>query len=81
MEQQLELEVKTATVRKAALEAFRQMPVKFNSLTYCLTVRNILNKMTMDGTILRRLREQLEDEVINYRTINSNKGIYEKLKT
>lgn len=79
MEQQLELDVKTCTVRKATLTAFNQMPKRFASLTICLTVRSIQNKRTMDGTILRRLRELREEGLTPYKVLNSDKGIYEKI--
>ena len=78
MEQQLELELKTCTVRKAVQQAYDQMPKRFSSLSICMTARSILNKMTMDGTILRRLRELREDGLASYKVVNSAKGIYEK---
>jgi len=78
MEQQLELDVKLCTVRQATLQAYRQMPRRFSSLTLCLTVRSIQNKRTMDGTILRRLRELRNEGVAFYKVINSGQGVYEK---
>lgn len=77
--QQLELELKTTTVRKAVQQAFNQMPTKFSGLTLCLTSRSILNRMVLDGNIMRRLRELREDGICPYKVINNAKSIYSKL--
>ncbi len=77
--QQQQLKIKTSTIRIATKKAFNQMPVTFSALTLCLTTRKILNNMTMDGSILRRLRELRESGECKYKVINYIDGIYEKL--
>lgn len=79
MEEQLELQLKVTTVRKAVLKAYNQMPDRFGALTLCLTVRSILNRMTMDGTILRRLRELRDDKTLDYIVIDKVNSIYQKI--
>lgn len=75
---QQQLKLKSSTVRAATRNAFNQMPKRFNILTLCLTARGIMNSMTMDGTITRRLRELREDGVCKYKVINPVDGVYEK---
>lgn len=79
MSTQLEMQLKVTTVKKAAKKAYEQMPERFSALTFCLTVRKILNKMTMDGTILRRLRELRESGECPYKAIDPVNAIYMKL--
>lgn len=76
---QTTLKIKTKPIRKATEEAFRQMPNRFSALTLCLTTRKILSNMTMDGSILRRLRELRESGKCVYKVIDSANGIYEKV--
>ncbi len=78
---QLQLELKIGTVRKAVKEAYDQMPKRFGVLTLCLTARSILNRMTLDGTILRRLRELRDDKILNYVVIDTVNSIYEKIES
>lgn len=75
---QLELQIKTMPIRKAVLKAYNDMPKRFSALSLCLHTRSILNKMTMDGSILRRLRELRESGHAPYKVIDSINGIYEK---
>ncbi len=75
---QTELSLKIMTIRKAVLLAYEKMPQRFSALTLCLETRRILNKMTMDGSILRRLRELRESGHCPYRVIDTVDGIYEK---
>jgi len=79
MSTQLEMQLKVTTVRKAAKAAYDQMPERFSALTFCLTARKILNRMTMDGTILRRLRELRESGDCPYKAIDPVNAIYMKL--
>lgn len=79
MTTQLELDLKVTTVKKAAKKAYEMMPERFSALTFCLTVRRLLNRMTMDGTILRRLRELREDGQCPYKAIDPVNAIYMKL--
>lgn len=72
------MQLKITTVKKAVVEAYAQMPNRFSALTLCLTVRRILNRMTMDGTILRRLRELREDGDCPYRVSDPVNSIYTK---
>ena len=76
---QQQLKLKSSTVRVATKQAFNQMPRRFSILTLCLTARSILNNMTMDGTITRRLRELREDGLCQYKVVNPGDGIYEKI--
>ena len=76
---QQQLKLKSSTVRSATSKAFNQMPKRFSILTLCLTTRSILNNMTMDGTITRRLRELREDGICQYKVLNPVDGIYEKI--
>lgn len=79
--QQQQLKLKTASVKKATRKAFEMMPDQFSSLTLCLTARKVLNNMTMDGTILRRLRELRKEGTCVYKVIDPINSIYEKVKT
>jgi len=76
---QQRLKIKTLPIRTATKMAYNQMPAVFSALTLCLTTRKILSNMTMDGSILRRLRELRESGECKYQVINSLDGIYEKL--
>ncbi len=76
---QQKLKLKTLPIRTATKMAYNQMPSRFSALTLCLTTRKILSNMTMDGTILRRLRELRKSGECNYKVINTIDGIYEKL--
>ncbi|HET8885584.1 MAG TPA: hypothetical protein VFM70_04435 [Salinimicrobium sp.] len=78
--QQQQLKLKSATVRKATKAAFLKMPHRFSALTLCLTARKELNNMTMDGTILRRLRELRTSGECVYKVVNSVDSIYEKVE-
>lgn len=75
---QQELQLKIMTIKKAVLIAYGKMPNRFAALTLCLETRRILNKMTMDGSILRRLRELRESGHCPYKVIDTIDGIYEK---
>ena len=71
------------TVREATEIAFRNMDKKFHSIRLCQAVRELTGRaFLMDGTILRRLRELREESPAdyNYKVINSDKGIYIKVK-
>jgi hypothetical protein len=71
------------SVREATELAFKKMDNKFHSIRLCQAVREITARpFLMDGTILRRLREMREDNPyeFNYTVINSNDGIYKKVK-
>lgn len=74
------MQLKVTTVRKAVKKAYEQMPNRFSALTLCLTTRGILNRMTMDGTILRRLRELRDDMELDYIVKDKVNSIYEKLE-
>lgn len=76
---QQRLKIKTIPIRSATKMAYNQMPLRFSALTLCLTTRKILSNMTMDGSILRRLRELRESGECNYKVTNPIEGIYEKL--
>jgi len=75
---QTELQLKVMPIRAAVKKAYSQMPNTFSVLTLCLQTRSILNKMTMDGSILRRLRELRETGECNYKVKDSINGIYTK---
>lgn len=75
---QLDLQLKTMPIKSAVLKAYNDMPKRFSALTLCLHTRSILNKMTMDGSILRRLRELRESGECPYKVIDTINGIYEK---
>jgi len=75
---QKELALKIMTIRKAVKLAYEKMPNRFSALTLCLETRRILNKMTMDGSILRRLRELRESGHCPYKVIDTIDSIYEK---
>lgn len=78
MDTQQKLRLKTCTIRAAVQKAYDMMPAQFSALTLCLTARKILNNMTMDGSILRRLRELRESGDCPYKVIDPVDGIYEK---
>jgi hypothetical protein len=75
---QPELKLKVMPIRAAVLQAFNQMPNRFSAFTLCLHTRGILGAMTMDGSILRRLRELREDGLTPYKCIDQVNCIYEK---
>lgn len=77
---QLELQVKVMPIRKATKQAFEQMADRFSVLLLCNVTRRKLNKHTMDGTILRRLRELRESGECPYKVIDSFNGIYQKIE-
>lgn len=76
---QKELIIKVMPIRAAVEKAFNQMPLQFSALTLCLHTRGILQKMTMDGSILRRLRELREDGICPYTVVDKVNAIYKKL--
>jgi hypothetical protein len=74
-----QLKIKVMPIRAAVEAAFNQMPGEFSALTLCLHTRGILNKMTMDGSILRRLRELRKDGICTYKVVDSVNAIYKKV--
>ena len=79
MNPQLELQIKKTTVRKAVKTVFEEMPKVFGALDFCQKVRRYSQRHTMDGTILRRLRELRADGECVYKPKDSINAIYEKL--
>ena len=75
---QTELQLKVMPIKEAVKKAYSQMPQTFSALTLCLQTRSILNKMTMDGSILRRLRELRETGECPYSVKDTINGIYTK---
>jgi hypothetical protein len=68
------------TVAEAVKIAYDNSPNIFHSVIFIMDVRRLLNRPScMDGTILRRLRELRADGTINYRILNANLSIYEKI--
>lgn len=69
------------TIRKATKQSFENMPRIFDAMKLCATVRQIMGRRrrTMDGTILRRLRELRADGECNYRVFDSAMAKYEKV--
>ena len=76
---QTELQLKIMPIRVAVKQCYDQMSNEFNVLEFCIYTRRILQKMTMDGTILRRLRELRETGECPYRVIDNINGIYQKV--
>ncbi len=71
------------SVRQAVEKAFEKMDTKFHSIRLCMAVRELTGRaFLMDGSILRRLREAREDnpEKFDYRCINNEEGIYQKIE-
>lgn len=68
------------TIRKAVKQVYDQMPKDFHVIKFCMAVRGKLKKLTMDGTILRRLRELRESGHCPYKVIDTVKGIYQKIE-
>ena len=65
---------------KATKLAYDNSPKTIHVIIFVMNVRIILGRPAcMDGTILRKLRQLRENGEINYRCIDSEKGIYEKL--
>lgn len=67
------------TIRKATKATFDEMPRIFGALQLCRIVRRKLQRQTIDGTILRRLRELRADGEANYKVFDSNESKYIKL--
>lgn len=76
---QYELQVKVMPIRKATKQAFEEMADRFSVLLLCNVVRSKLNKHTMDGSILRRLRELRKSGDYPYKVIDPINGVYQKL--
>ena len=68
------------TIRKATAKTFEEMPRIFGALEFCKRVRKSLNKETMDGTILRRLRELRADDISPYKVFDNRNAMYVKTK-
>jgi len=67
------------TIKKVTQEVYEKMPKQFSAPLLCRKVRVKLNRPTMDGTILRRLRELRADGITPYKIFDNQKSIYEKL--
>ena len=70
---------KIDTVREAVKTAYNQLPETFISAYLCQKVRKLMNSKTMDGTILRRLRELRESGECPYEVIDNFQSIYKKV--
>lgn len=68
-----------SSIRDASAEVFAKMPTEFKSIDFCAKVRKLLKRRTMDGTILRRLRELRADGVCDYEVKDPAMGIYKKV--
>lgn len=66
------------TIRKATAKTFEEMPRIFGALEFCRKVRNKLGTETMDGTILRRLRELRADGIASYVVFDTKNSQYIK---
>lgn len=77
---ELELQVKVMPIRKATKQAFEEMADRFSVLELVEKTRMFLDKRTLDGTILRRLRELRESGECPYKVIDSINGIYQKIE-
>lgn len=75
---QIELHLKITSVKQATRAAYNEMADRFSALHFCNVVRAKLQKHTMDGTILRRLRELRESGDCPYQVIDQVNGIYQK---
>lgn len=75
---QMELHLKITSVKRATKSAYDEMADRFSALHLCMVVRSKLQKYTMDGTILRRLRELRESGDCPYQVIDQVNGIYQK---
>jgi len=67
------------TIREASVEVFEKMPLEFKSINYCIRVRRLLKSSTMDGTILRRLRELRKEGKCPYEVKDNRIGLYKKI--
>lgn len=68
------------SVKAATKKVFESMPNKFHSITLCDIIKHEVGRlMLMDGTILRRLRELRASGVLNYRVIDAEIGLCEKI--
>lgn len=74
------LEPKILLVRQAVQETYNEMPETFSAYYLCIETRRKLGKMTMDGTILRRLRELREAGRCPYKVKDQAQSIYQKIK-
>ncbi len=77
---QHELRLKIMPIRKAVKECYSKMDNEFHVLEFCIYTRRLLQKRTLDGSILRRLRELRETGECPYKVIDNINGIYRKLK-
>lgn len=66
------------TIRKATKATYDEMPRIFGALQLCRSVRRKLQRQTMDGTILRRLRELRADGETPYEVFDSQQAKYIK---
>lgn len=70
---------KIILVRQAVQETYDEMPETFSAFALCIETRRRLGKMTMDGTILRRLRELRTKGVCPYKVKDQAQSIYQKV--
>ena len=70
------------TVYQAAGKSFDLMPEIFSNLEFCRMVRIMTGRpKLMDGSIMRRLRENREKRIeSNYRCIDSEMSLYKKMQ-
>jgi hypothetical protein len=70
------------SIRKATEQVFAEMPETFHAIFFCARVKVRTGRAAlMDGTILRRLRKARNEnsEKFNYRCIDNEKSIYQKI--
>ena len=70
---------KTQPIKKATLEAYREMKDIFNVLRLVQKVRKSTGRRTTDASITRCLRYLRQEGKVDYRVINKMNGYYEKL--
>jgi len=70
------------SVKAACIKSFERAAITFSAMQFCDEVRSwTWRPKLMDSTILRRLREiRAENAGFNYRCIDNEKAIYQKIE-
>lgn len=67
------------TLEKAVRDAFHSMPSRFHASDFVDRVNQIYYSNSHAGTILRDLRRARGQGKLNYKVIDHNKALYEKV--
>jgi hypothetical protein len=68
------------SVQQAVRIIYNDMPTRFHGIIFVEKVRSMTGRQTcFDGTIMRKLRELKKLDGVNYRIVDREISLYEKL--